>query len=224
MVLSLDTIARRVANDVKDTNLERLPQIKRLVGDAVSEATLLFKKGSVYGTTTVSLTNGEGTLPVGVSTVLRVYDSLGRKYESVSNEEYRTRETASSTFPTVQIFENVPVWKIKLLNYTTDAGTISVDYLIASRNPAIMPDYYEELIRKSAIAKYHSTNMTPENIPVYREAMNEYNRWKGILDTIQFENDGQVMQMRGLYELEVQDPSNSSYVRSRNDFIGGGIY
>lgn len=220
MVLTLDKVVNLVAKRVGDHNKERLPEIKGYVESTVTELTMMLRKGSVFATATLSVSSGEATLPAGVGTVLKVYTSGSQFFESVGNDEFRRRELATSQLPTVQVFEDVPYWRIKLLNFSDSADSITVDYLITTTNPAIVPDYYLELIATGAEAKYHLRRSPRDK---YQDVNSEYKNLKNQFNENQSYNDGRNIRMKGLQELYLLDANNSLSVNSSNDYIAGGF-
>lgn len=176
-MLTIDSLARKVAVRVNDSNYSRLDEIKDYLGDLVSDLLTLFRQGMCYQTTSLTITNGEVSMPIDCRVVLRVYDTAGIMYEVVDNDTFRSREAAAINVPTVAIFEDVPAWRIKFLN-TPTSGTINVDYLIHSRLAGIVPDYYEALLKDGAVAKYHLLHGTPESASLtkaeYEKTVNKY--------------------------------------------------
>lgn len=222
MVLTLDKLAQEVAVNVGDRNKERLPEIRRYVEAVVTELTILFRQNSVYDSSTVTITNGEGTLPNDVFAVLQIYDSNSTFYEVVDNTEYQHRNQRTSTQPTAQVFEDVPNWRIKLLNFPTGSVTLTVDYLITSRNPAIIPTYYKDLIVLGAEAKFHRRRSPAEKSDRFHS---DYERAKNEFKGMQAYNQGKLSMMKGIPEIELTDPSNSRLVHTQNSFIHiGGLF
>lgn len=160
MVLTLDKIVKEVAGNVGDRNGERLPEITRYVEAVVVELTMLFRQNSVYQTASIPVIDGKATLPNDVYTVLHVYDPNSTYYQVVDSTEWSYRKSRNTTLPTAQVLENVPNWTIELLNFASNNSTINVDYLIFSRDPAIIPTYYKDLIVLGAEAKYHRRRST----------------------------------------------------------------
>jgi hypothetical protein len=176
-MLTIDSLARKVAVRVNDSNYSRLDEIKDYLGDLVSDLLTLFRQGMCYQTTTLTIANSEVSMPTDCRVILRVYDSAGILYEVVDNDTFRTRNAAAQNTPTVAVFEDVPSWRIKFLN-TPTSGSINVDYLIHSRLAGIVPDYYEALLKDGAVAKYHLLHGTAESASLtkaeYEKTVNKY--------------------------------------------------
>lgn len=222
MVLTLDKIVKEVAVRVGDRNSERLPEIARYCEDVVTELTMMFRQNSVYATSSVTVTNGEGSLPDGVFAVLKIYDSNATFYQVVDNTEYQHRSQRSSTLPTAQVFEDIPNWRIKLLNFPTDSITLNVDYLITSKNPAILPDYYKQLLVLGTEAKYHRRRSPQDKADRFE---GDFQQKKNEFKEIQAYNTGRLSMMKGLPEIELTDPNNSLLIHSQNSFIHvGGLF
>lgn len=222
MVLTLDKVAKEVASRCGDHNLERLKDIKRYINDVVIDLTMALRKGSVYQTASLTVTNGQATLPDYCVAVLKIYDTGSIFYESVDNDTYRNREQASIAIPTVKVVEDVPNWKINLLNYTASSGTITVDYLIAKEDPAVMPEYYKSLITTGALALFHLDRST---IDKYREYNSKYKEMKNMFYENQSYNTNTTQNvMKPLGQLENEDPTNSLMVHASNDYFSAGGY
>lgn len=220
MVLTLDKVAKEVASRVGDHNSERLKDIKRYINDTVIDLTMALRKGSVYKTASLTVTNGQATLPDHCAAVLKVYDTGSIFYESVDNDTYRSREQNAATIPTVQVIEDVPNWVINLLNYNATSGTINIDYLIARDDPGIMPEYYKSLITAGAMALYHLDRSTVEK---YREYNAKYKDMKNVFFENQSTNTSTTQNvMKPLGQLENEDPTNSMMVHASNDYINLG--
>lgn len=220
MVLTLDKVAKEVASRVGDHNSERLKDIKRYINDTVIDLTMTLRKGSVYKTASLTVTNGQATLPDHCAAVLKIYDTGSIFYESVDNDTYRSREQNSVTIPTVQVIEDVPNWVINLLNYNATSGTINVDYLVAREDPAIMPEYYKSLITAGALSLYHLDRST---IDKYREYKAKYQDMKNMFKEHQAYNTNTTQNvMKPLGQLESEDPTNSMMVHASNDYINLG--
>ena len=221
MVLTLDIIARKVAQRV-DRNYDRLSEIRDYVEDTVEELMPLFRKGSVYATAEVAVTNDEATLPDDCAAVLKIFDGASTFFEIVDLGTYRSRAERQSTLPTVQVIENVPNWKVRLLNFGS-SGTLTVDYLISKRDPGLIPSYYEALIKAGA-TYYWALNRKSSEIEYIREVKANYRDKMNQLKENQAYNTGRETRTKGLPELEIQQASNSLYQSSRNDFMSGGGY
>lgn len=205
MVLTLDKLTKIVAQEVGDRNKERLSEIKRYVQRTVTQITKMLRKGPVYKSAELTVTNGIATLPDEVFAILKVYDSGSTFYEQVDNATFRSREQNSSTMPTVQIFEDTPNWTLKMLNVTTNA-TVSIDYLITTNDPAALPSYFEDLIVTGASAKYFLRRSTREK---HQDVAGEYKDLINQLKEEQSYNDNSQRRIKGLPELELQHPGNS---------------
>lgn len=222
MVLALDTLARIVAQEVGDRQFERLTEIKRYINRTVSEITRELRKGVVLQAATLDVTNNEVVLPDDTFAVLKISDSSARFFEVVDNDEFRSRELRTSTLPTAQVFEDVPNWRIKLLNFTDAVSAVTVDHLIVSKDPGFLPTYYEDLIIEGTKAKYHLNRSSPDRAQLHAQ---EFKRLMDQFNEDQAVNDGKINQMKGLAELEISDPSSSLFAHTRNDFLHpGGIF
>ena len=80
MVLTIDTLSKKIARKVGDSSEKRIEDIKDMLGDVINDLTLLFRQGSVYNTDTITVTNGVATLPGNVHTILRIYNTDGTTY------------------------------------------------------------------------------------------------------------------------------------------------
>lgn len=220
MVLTLDRIARKVAQRVGDRNNDRLPEIKDYVEDTVEELMPLFRKGSVYATASVTVTSDEGTLPDDCAAVLKIYDGASTFFEIVDLDTYRSRAERQSTLPTAQVIENVPNWTVRLLNFGS-SGTLTVDYLINKRDPGLIPSYYESLIKAGAMY-YYALNRKSSDIEYIREVKANYRDKMNQLKENQTYNTGRDSRTKGLPEIELEQANNSLYQSSRNDYISGG--
>lgn len=221
MVLTLDKITNEVCRRVGDRNKERYDEVRRYVQSTVTDLTKMLRKGSVFASATLSVSGGIATLPADVVTVLKIYDTGNVFFESVGNDEYRRREINTSTMPTVQVFEDVPYWRIKLLNYTDSTNTINVDYLLVSKDPAILPDYYFELIATGSEYKYHLRHSPQEK---QQGIGNEFKMLKNEFNEQQAYNDPKILRMKGLEEIYLTDPNNSLAIGSANNYISPGGY
>lgn len=220
MVLTLDRLAKIVAQEVGDRNKERLSEIKRYVQRTVTQVTKMLRKGPVYKTATITLTNGTATLPDDVFAVLSVYDSGSIFYEQVDNIEFRNREQRSSTMPTVQIFEDAPNWTLRILNATSNA-TISIDYLITTTDPSALPTYFEDLIVTGASAKYYLRRSTREK---HQDVNGEYKDLLNQLKEEQQYNDRSQKRIKGIPEIEISHPGNSLLATGNSVMNTRGIY
>ena len=222
MVLTLDSIIKEVASNVRDRNQERLPDIKRFVEATVVELTMLFRQNSVYHSDTLQVVNGIATLPNDVYTVLQIYDPNSTFYQVVDTTEWAYRKSRNVTIPTAQVLENVPNWTIELLNFQSNNATINVDYLIFSKDPAIIPTYYKDLIVLGAEAKYHRRHS-----PIDKSQLiaSEFKQAKNVFQQQQVYNQGKRSMMKGLAEIEGSDPGNNFLIHAQNGYINiGGIY
>jgi hypothetical protein len=217
MILVLDVLAKEIAQEIGDVNQERLNELKRYVRRTVREITSMMRKGPAYRTASLTVTNGEATMPDNVFAVLRVYDT-SVVYQQVDNDTYRSRDLATSSQPTVQIFEDVPNWTMKILNFTSGLSSISIDYLESVANPSSLPDYYEELISWGVKKKYHGSKKGHED--QYSIANTEYTKMLGQFKEQQHMNDKANRRMKGILEVEWQNPANSLLVTGTNDTIG----
>lgn len=220
MVLVLDTIAKKVAQRVGDRNFDRLTEIKDYVEDTVEELMPLFRKGTVYATAVLPVTDNEVTLPDDCAAVLKVYDGASTFFEIVDLDAYRARSERQSTLPTAQVLESVPNWKIRLINFGA-TGNLTVDYLINKRDPAILPSYYESLIKAGAVY-YWALNRKSQDIEYIREVKSIYRDKQNQLKEIQAYNTGRENRTKGLPEIELQQANNSILQTTRNDYISGG--
>lgn len=212
-MLTLDRIVKEAALRIGDRNFERLHDIRSYVQDAVTEITMLLRKGSVLLTTTLSVTDNIATLPDGVCAVLKIWNTGSVFFEVVDNTEFRSREVRESSLPTAQVFEDVPNWRIKMLNYSDTSLTLNVDYLIASTNPAILPDYYRQLILAGTLANYHADHSDPSIVAVQFQ---KYNNLKNQFKENQQYNDSRIGRMKGEMEIEISDPNNSFFLTDPN--------
>lgn len=222
MVLILDVIAKKVARSVGDRNFDRLAEIRDYVEDTVEELMPLFRKGSVYATAVVPVTNDEATLPDDCAAVLKIYDGASTFFEIVDLDSYRARAERQSTLPTAQVIENVPNWKVRLINFGT-TGNLTVDYLISKRDPGLVPSYYESLIKAGARYNY-ALNRKSQEVDYIREVKAKYRDLQNQLKENQSYNTGRDVRTKGLPEIELQQANNSIYQSTRNDFISGGGY
>lgn len=221
MVLTLDRITKKVCQRVGDRNFDRLPEVRDYVEDTVIELTMMLRKGAVYETATLTVSNGEVILPDDCAAVLKIFDGGSTFFEIVDIDEWRSRSERGWTLPTAQVIEDVPNWRIRLLNYDSTSN-LTVDYLITKKNPAIMPEYYEAIIKAGAVAKYH---LNRGDIDRYRIHDNFYNKLKNDFKENQSYNTGKESRTKGLPEIELQQANNSLLSFQRNDFIGlGGWY
>ena len=216
MVLTLDKVARKVAQRVGDRNNDKFAEIKGYVEDTVNEITGLMRKGAAYATASVTITDSEGTLPTNCAAVLKIYDG-STFYEFVDLDQYRSRAERSSQLPTVQAIEDAPAWRIRLLNH--DSTTVTVDYLISDTNPSILPTYYQPLLLAGAVAKFHLNRSTPE---VYREHKQFYKDLTNQFKENQVYNEGRRVRMKGLPEIEIAEPNNSLLTFQTNDYMSSG--
>lgn len=222
MVLTLDKIVKEVAGNVGDRNGERLPEITRYVEAVVVELTMLFRQNSVYQTASIPVVNGKATLPNDVYTVLHVYDPNSTYYQVVDSTEWSYRKSRNTTLPTAQVLENVPNWTIELLNFASNNSTINVDYLIFSKDPAIIPTYYKDLIVLGAEAKYHRRRSTLEKAQAFQQ---DYKDAKNVFKEQQMYNQGRRRTIKGLDEIEGTDPGNNFLIQTQNGYINiGGMY
>jgi len=219
MVLILDKIVTEVARRVGDHNKERLSEIKRYVESTVTELTMMLRKGSVFQTVTLSVADNEATLPIGVCAVLKVYTPGGQFFEVVDNTEYRRREAGTSNLATAQVFEDVPYWKIKLLNFADSVDSLTVDYLLTTTNPGILPDYYFELLATGAEYKYHLRRSPREKA---QDVNSEFKLLKNQFNENQSYNDGRVLRMKSLHEINLSDPNNGFLSNQNNDYLASG--
>jgi hypothetical protein len=217
MILVLDILAKEVAEEIGDVNNERLNEIKRYVRRTVREIMSHMRKGPVYETASLDVTSGTATLPDNVFAVLRAYDT-SVVYQMVDNDTYRTRDLATSSQPTVQVFEDVPNWRLNILNFTSGLSAISVDYLRTSGDPASLPDYYEEMISLGAQKKFHAGKKGHED--QYSICNTEYTKMLGQFKEQQHMNDKSGRRTKGMAEIESQNPANSLLASSSNDIIG----
>ena len=224
MILTLDRMVKIAASEVGDVNNERLPEIRRYVQRTVREITGLMRKGPVYDTATLSVASSEATLPDDVFAVLRVYDTNSTTFEQVDNETYRIRSINNTSMPTCQVFEDVPNWHIRLINYSDSTNTLNVDYLINSPDPAALPAYYEDLIINGVGAKYHLRH-SMSNPEIYREWLTEYKRLINIFKENQHLNDKSQRRIKGMPEIELQDPANSLFATGSNAVVNArGVF
>lgn len=222
MVLTLDKLAREVAVRVGDRNTERLPEIRGYVQAVVLELTMLFRQNSVYNTASVTITNGVGTLPDNAFAVLQIYDSNSTFYEVVGDTEWQHRSQRSSTIPTARVFEDVPNWRVELLNFPTGSTTLNVNYLMASNNPALVPDYYKDLILLGAEAKYHRRRSTADKSDRFKD---DYQQAKNEFKEMQLNNTGKINRTKSLIEIEMSNPNNTTYIHNNNSYFHiGGLY
>lgn len=221
MVLTLDKVVIETAERVGDRNRERLPEIQRYVQSTVTQLTQMLRKGSVYQTTTVSVTNGEAFLPANVGAVIKIYNG-STFFEVVDNDEYRRREANETILPTVMVIEDVPYWRMTFLNFATSSTTVTIDYLITTTNPAIIPEYYFELLVTGAETKYHLRRSPREK---YQDVDSEFTKLKNQFNENQSYNDHKILRMKSLTEIYLTDPNNSMLLNSSNDYIvPGGMY
>lgn len=223
MVLTVDALSKKIARRVGDSARKRLEDIKDFLGDVINDLTLLFRKGSVYGTETITVTNGVAILPSNCHTVLRVYHPDGTTYEVVDNTLYRQREQGNSTLPTAQVIENIPNWHINLLNFGS-VGEITIDYLQYSRNPGIINEYYEPLIKVATEREYHDRFSDIETArhftSKYEKALNRVKEYLG-------RNEGKISRTKSLFEVNASSSGNHTLNSNTNDYIGlgnGGYY
>lgn len=216
-MLTIDGIAREVADRVGDRDNQRFEEIKGYIRDTVLDMTRCMKAGGIYRTASdIAITDGEFTFPDGCSCVLAVYDGL-RPYEIQSNTEFRTRALSNSSLPTVQIFEDVPNWRGKLLGSGSGvSGTVTVDYLVRTDDVSSLPSYYKSLIYVGAEAAYSLRRRT-NNLAVYDRLQSLYNKMKNEFKEDQSTNTGQINRMYSLEELERQQPSSGYNYYRDND-------
>jgi hypothetical protein len=214
-MLIIDDIARAVADRAGDRDNGRLNEIKGYIRGVVLDLSRLMRSGGIYRTASnIAVTDGEFTLPEGCAAVLAVYDGL-QPYDIQTNKEFRTRELGNVSFPTVQIFEDVPFWKGKLLGGGT-GGTVTIDYLIRTDNVSSLPSYYSELVMTGAEAQYH-LRRTKNNLSVYDRMQARYQDMKKEFKNDQSINTGQSNRIYSLEELERQDPSAGYNYTREND-------
>ena len=217
-----DDIARVVARRVGDRNFERLREIKDYIEDIVTELSMALRKGSVMYTTTVT-TNAStsiATLPDSVFTVLRVSNSSGAKYEVVDNETFRERESQNSSLLTAYVKEDVPNWTIEIIDSSGSATTLSIDYLVVDKNPNILPEYYENVIKAGAEALYHLRRSPREKYLAFQQ---EYNRLKNMYLENQQYNDATIDQMKSLDQIDAEAAGSQTFIN--NNYINvRGLY
>lgn len=214
-MLILDSIAREIAVNIGDSNAEKLPEISRHIQTIVSEITSLLRKGAVYRTASLTLdSNRTVTLPEDCIGILKIYNS-SVFYEPVDNDIYRLRSMTGSSLNTARVFEDVPYWRIEFLNGTV-GGTVSVDYLVHSANPALIPSYYKQLLIAGATRLYHLNKL---QLDAAKEFERLYKQEKDKLVLSQAVNDNRFVRMKSLDELELLYP-NYGFM-SNNDYIGG---
>lgn len=220
-MLTLDRIVKEVAQRVGDRNYERLSEIRSYVQDTVTELTMLLRKGSVLLSTTLSVSNSIATMPDGACAILNIYDTGSIFYEVVDVKEFRGREQRESSLPTAMVFEDVPNWRIQMLNYTDSSASLNVDYLTVSGNPALMPDYYRSLILAGAVANYHNNRSEAQTAAFHWQ---RYESLKNQFKETQQYNDSRVGRMKAEVELDLLDPNNSYALHEPNTYyrIGGG--
>lgn len=217
-----DDIAREVARRVNDRNFQRLREIKGYIEDIVTELTMVLRKGAVLYTATVTTdaSTNMGTLPDNVFTVLRVQTNSGAKYEVVDNETFRDRENESTSLLTAYVKEDVPNWTIKIIESSGSAVTLSIDYLVTSRNPNILPEYYENIITAGAEALYHLRRSPREK---YLTFLQEYNRLKSMYLENQQYNDPVIDQQKSLDQLDAEAANNQNIIN--NNYLSvRGLY
>lgn len=214
-MLIIDDIAKIVADRVGDRDNGRLNEIKGYIRGVVLDLTRMMQSGGIYRTATaIPVTDGVFTLPSDCSAVLAVYDGL-QPYDIQSNKEFRTRELAGVSFPTVQIFEDVPTWKGKLLGGGS-GGTITIDYLARTDDVSSLPSYYSEILLTGAEAQYH-LRRNKNNLSVYDRMEARYQAMKKEFKNDQGINTGQSNRMYSIEELERQDPSAGYNYSRTND-------
>jgi hypothetical protein len=216
-----DAIARTVALRVNDRNFERLREIKDYIEDTVTELTMALRKGAVLYTAnvTVDAVTKKAFLPDDIFTVLRVQNNSGAKYDIVDNDTFRNRSQTGSDSFTAYVKEDKPNWTIEIINSGSDAVVLSVDYLVASKNPNILPEYYENVIKAGAEAAYHLRRSTREK---YVAFIQEYTRLKTMYLENQQYNDTSGMQVKSLEQIENESAGNNSVL---NNYINvRGLY
>ena len=209
-----DSIAREVARRSGDRDFERLREIKGYVEDIVTELTMALRKGAVLKTATVTVTNGIGTLPEGVFSILRIGNNSSEKYEIVDLQTFRRRQEKSSSLLTAYVQEEVPLWKIQVLDTNSSPFDVSVDYLFTSDNAATLPEYYENVIKAGAETLYHLRRSGREK---YLSMLQEYNRLKNLYLENQQYNDNVVSQMKSLDQISSEAGNDDSV--TDNDFL-----
>lgn len=216
-----DAIARTVALRVNDRNFERLREIKDYIEDTVVELTMALRKGAVLysADVTVDSVTKKANLPDDVFTVLRVQNKSGAKYDIVDNDTFRTRGQSGSDSLTAYVKEDKPNWTIEILNSGSDAVILTIDYLVASKNPNILPEYYENVIKAGAEAAYHLRRSNREK---YVAFIQEYTRLKTMYLENQQYNDTSAIQVKSLDQIDNESAGNQSVV---NNFINArGLY
>jgi len=219
MVLTIDTLSKKIARKVGDSSEKRIEDIKDMLGDVINDLTLLFRQGSVYNTDTITVTNGVATLPGNVHTILRIYNTDGTTYEVADNSLYRQREQGNSLLPTALVVENYPNWEINLLNFGS-TGTITIDYLQYSRNPSIMPEYYEPLIKLGVEAEFHVRYSDIEKARLFASKFDQkMNEIKGYLGR----NQSATNRTKSLFEINASQSGNHTLNSTNNDYLGLGL-
>jgi hypothetical protein len=217
-----DDIARTVALRVNDRNFERLREIKDYIEDTVTELTMALRKGAVLYNATVSVngTTKKGTLPDDVFTVLRVANTAGARYDIVDNDTFRTRSEQGTGALTAFVKEDKPNWTIEIINTGSDAVTLSIDYLVASKNPNILPEYYENVIKAGTEAAYHLRRSTRDKYIAFNQ---EYTRLKTMYLENQQYNDTSVTHVKSLDQIENESAQNQQV--TNNNYINvRGLY
>ena len=145
-----------------------------------------------------------------------MYDTQSVTFEQVDNDTYRTRQDAVSSMPTVQVIEDVPNWRLNLLNYGDSTNTLKVDHLLNSSDPADLPSYYEDLIITGASKRFHMARSQRDKYETYNS---EYTKLMNRFKENQYLNDKSQRRMKGIPEIEIQDPANSLIATGSNDMI-----
>lgn len=219
MVLTIDTLSKKIARKVGDSAEKRIGDIKDMLGDVINDLSLLFRQGSVYTTDILTVTDGVASLPSNAHTVLRIYHPDGGTYEVVDNDLYRQREQGTSTIPTALVIESYPSWQINLLNFGS-VGSVTIDYLQYSRNPSIMPQYYEPLIKLGVECEFHARFSDIERARHFQAKYDKkLNEIKGFLSR----NQGKINRTKSLFEINAQSGGNHTLSAVNNDYLGLGL-
>lgn len=221
MILTLDRLVKITAQEVGDRDGERLSEIRRYVKRTVRHIMGLMRKGPVYQTSLLSVSSSTATLPDNVFAVLRIYDTNSITFEQVDNDTYQTRKIGSSTMPSVQVIEDVPNWRLNLLNYGDSTNTLNVDYLINIDDPAALPAYYEDLIVTGAGKRYFMRR-DQEKYAVFNS---EYTKLENMFKEHQHLNDKATRRVKSIQEVELENPANSLLASGNNGIMNvRGIY
>lgn len=219
MVLTIDTLSKKIARKVGDSAEKRIGDIKDMLGDVISDLTLLFRQGSVYTTDIITVTDGVASLPSNVHTILRIYNPDGTTYEIVDNDLYRQREQGNSIMPSALVIESYPNWEVHILNFGS-TGSVSIDYLQYSRNPSIMPEYYEPLIKLGVECEFHARFSDIEKARHFQAKYDKkLNEIRGFLSR----NQGKQNRTKSLFEINAQSSGNHTLNATNNDYLGLGL-